>query len=142
MDYVGSLDLSPDLQLIYAKSFLNRLHLVLHVYIEIFDVTVFLCLRVYGVGTKPGISGKRLTCNFHDLFVNTLAIRVCKHSRNCRPTQQSLKPVYTFYAPAKLGHFQCVARVLLEKGRKLRCWGPSVSCAVRKTKREETVRAH
>ena len=72
------------------------------------------------------ISGKRLTCNFHDLFVNTLAIRVCKHSRNCRTTQQSLKPVYTFYAPAKPGHFQCVARVLLEKGRKLRCWGHNI----------------
>ena len=46
MDYVGSLDSSCDLQPIYAKSFINRLHLVLHICVETFDVTGFFC--VYG----------------------------------------------------------------------------------------------
>ena len=45
MDWVGSLDSSRDLQPIYVKNFINRLHLVLYVYIEIFDATIFLCLR-------------------------------------------------------------------------------------------------
>ena len=46
---MGSLDSSRDLQPIHAKSFVNRLHLVLHACIETFDVTVFLRLWV---GTK------------------------------------------------------------------------------------------
>ena len=45
MDYVGSLDSSRDLQPIHAKGFINRLHLVLHACVEIFDVTFFLRLR-------------------------------------------------------------------------------------------------
>ena len=51
MDYVGSLDSSHDLPPIHAKSFINRLHLVLHTCVETFDVMFFLRLRVYGVGT-------------------------------------------------------------------------------------------
>ena len=47
MDYVGSLDSSHDLQPIYAKSFVNKLHLVLHTCIEIFDVTFFCVYEVY-----------------------------------------------------------------------------------------------
>ena len=39
-----SLDSSRDLQPIHAKSFVNRLHLVLHVCVETFDV-MFFCLR-------------------------------------------------------------------------------------------------
>ena len=35
------LDLSRDLQPIHAKSFVNRLHLVLHACIKIFDVMFF-----------------------------------------------------------------------------------------------------
>ena len=38
---VGSLDSSRDLQPIYAKSFVNRFHLVLHVCVETFDVMFF-----------------------------------------------------------------------------------------------------
>ena len=45
MNQVGSLDSSRDLQLIYAKSFINKLHLVLYACVEIFDVTFFLRLR-------------------------------------------------------------------------------------------------
>ena len=45
MNKVGSLDSSRDLQLIYAKSFINRLYLVLHACVETFDVMIFLCLR-------------------------------------------------------------------------------------------------
>ena len=45
IDYVGSLDLSRDLQLIYAKSFVNGLHLVLHACVETFDMTFILRLR-------------------------------------------------------------------------------------------------
>ena len=45
MNKVGSLDSSRDLQPIYAKSFVSRLHLVLYTCVEIFDVTFFLCLR-------------------------------------------------------------------------------------------------
>ena len=41
---------------IYAKSFINRLHLVLHACVETFDVTIFLRLWVYGVGTKQDLS--------------------------------------------------------------------------------------
>ena len=39
---VASLDSSRDLQPIHTKSFINRLHLVLHVCVKIFDVTFFL----------------------------------------------------------------------------------------------------
>ena len=54
MNQVDLLDSSRDLQPINAKSFVNRLHLVLHVCIETFDVTVFFVYGVYGVRTpKP-----------------------------------------------------------------------------------------
>ena len=56
MDYVGSLHSSHDLQQIHAKNLVNRLHLVLHAYVKTFDVTFFLCLRVYEVGYKQGLS--------------------------------------------------------------------------------------
>ena len=46
--------MSRDLQPIYAKSFINRLHLVLHACIETFDVTFFCVYGVYGVGTNQG----------------------------------------------------------------------------------------
>ena len=39
------LDSSRDLQPIYAKSFVNRLYLVLYTFVEIFDVMVFLRLQ-------------------------------------------------------------------------------------------------
>ena len=43
MDYVGSLDSSRDLQLIHTKSFVNRLHLVLHnIRCDIFLFTEFM----------------------------------------------------------------------------------------------------
>ena len=45
MDYVGSLESSRDLQPIHTKSFINRPHLVLYVYVPIFDVMFFLRLR-------------------------------------------------------------------------------------------------
>ena len=48
MDSVGSLDSSRDLQLIYTKSFVNRLHLVL----QISKILRFLHFCVYVVGTK------------------------------------------------------------------------------------------
>ena len=51
MNKVGSLDSSRDLQSIYAKSFVNRLHLVLHACVETFDVMVFCVYGIYGVGT-------------------------------------------------------------------------------------------
>ena len=41
MDEVGSLDSSRDLQPIRAKNFINRLHLVLHACVQIFDVIFF-----------------------------------------------------------------------------------------------------
>ena len=41
MNQVGSLDSSRDLQPFHVKSFVNRLHLVLHACVEIFDVTFF-----------------------------------------------------------------------------------------------------
>ena len=47
-----SLDSSRDLQLIDAKNFINRLHLVLHACVEIFDVTFFLRLRSLQVGIR------------------------------------------------------------------------------------------
>ena len=37
--------MSCDLQPIHAKSFINRLHLVFHAFVEIFDVTFFSCLQ-------------------------------------------------------------------------------------------------
>ena len=37
--------LEKQLRLLYAKSFVNRLHLVLHACVETFDVAVFLRLR-------------------------------------------------------------------------------------------------
>ena len=40
MHYVGSLDLSRDLQLIRAKGFVNKFYLILHTCVQIFDVTV------------------------------------------------------------------------------------------------------
>ena len=52
MDLVGSLDSSRDLQPIYAKSFVNRLHLILYTYVEIFDVTFFCVYGIYGVGSN------------------------------------------------------------------------------------------
>jgi hypothetical protein len=38
-----------------AKSFVNRLHLVLHACVKIFDVTFFYVYGVYGVGTKQDL---------------------------------------------------------------------------------------
>ena len=55
MDQVVSLDSSRDLQLIHAKNFINRLHLVLHTCVETFDVIFFLRLRIYGVRTKRSL---------------------------------------------------------------------------------------
>ena len=37
--------LEKQLRLLYAKSFVNRFHLVFHICVETFDVTVFLRLR-------------------------------------------------------------------------------------------------
>jgi len=48
--------LSRDLQPIYTKSFVNRLHLVLHACVETFDVTFFSVYEVYGVETKQDLS--------------------------------------------------------------------------------------
>ena len=48
MDQVGLLDSSRDLQPIYVKSFVNRLHLVLHACVQTFDVTFFF-LRLRGL---------------------------------------------------------------------------------------------
>ena len=45
MDYVGPLDLSRDLQLICAKKIINRFYLILHVCVQIFDVT-FLSVKL------------------------------------------------------------------------------------------------
>ena len=45
IDHVGSLDSSRNLQPIHTKSFVNRLHLVLHACVETFDVMFFLRLR-------------------------------------------------------------------------------------------------
>ena len=41
MDQVSSLNSSRDLPPIHAKIFMNRLYLVLYVYVETFDVTFF-----------------------------------------------------------------------------------------------------
>ena len=49
MDYVGSLDSSRDLQPIHAKSFINRLHLIIHTCVETFDVMFFCVYEVYEV---------------------------------------------------------------------------------------------
>src|SRR6185436_16922327 len=52
MDYVGSLDSSRDLQPIHAKSFINRLHLVLQISKIHFHFNAFTAfLRLRG-GTK------------------------------------------------------------------------------------------
>ena len=40
-DKVGSLDSSPDLQPIHAKSFVNILHLALHACVPTFDIMFF-----------------------------------------------------------------------------------------------------
>ena len=61
MDWVGSLDSSRDLQPIYAKNFVNRLHLVHHACVEIFDVMVFCVYGVYGVRSKQGLNKLRST---------------------------------------------------------------------------------
>ena len=45
IDYVCSLDSSRNLQPIYAKSFVNRFYLLLHVCVKTFDVMFFLRLR-------------------------------------------------------------------------------------------------
>ena len=45
MDEVGSLDSSRDLQPIRAKKFINKLHLVLHTCVQIFDV-MFLDVKI------------------------------------------------------------------------------------------------
>ena len=47
MDYVGSLDSSRDLQPIHAKSFVNRLHLVLYACVETFNVMFFFTFTVF-----------------------------------------------------------------------------------------------
>ena len=59
MDLVASLDSSRDLQSIYAKSFINRLHLVLHACVKIFNVTNFLCFGSLW-GGKPQYSSARV----------------------------------------------------------------------------------
>jgi len=41
MNLVCSLDSSRDLQPIRVKSFINRLYLVLHIYVQTFNVTFF-----------------------------------------------------------------------------------------------------
>ena len=65
MDYVGSLDSSRDLQHIHAKNFVNRFHLVLHTCVEIFDVTFFLHLRVYGGGNYMALVSLTINCKLH-----------------------------------------------------------------------------
>ena len=52
MDYVGSLDSSRDLQPIYGNFFVNILHLILYVCIEIFNVMFFCIYEVYRVGNR------------------------------------------------------------------------------------------
>ena len=52
MDQVGSLYSSRDLQSIYAKSFVNRLHLVLHACVKIFDVMFFFAFTGLWGGNK------------------------------------------------------------------------------------------
>jgi hypothetical protein len=45
-----------EVRLLYAKSFVNRLHLVLYACVETFDVTVFFCVYgIYGVEIKQGL---------------------------------------------------------------------------------------
>jgi len=61
---VGSLDSSRDLQHIYVKSFVNKLHLVLYACVEIFDVTFFCIYGVYGVGTRALVS-LTINCKLH-----------------------------------------------------------------------------
>ena len=45
LQIIDLLDSSRDLQHIYVKSFVNRLHLLLHVCVKKFDVIFFLRLR-------------------------------------------------------------------------------------------------
>ena len=62
MDYVGSLDSSRDLQLIHAKSFVNRLHLVLYVCVQTFDVMFFLRLPGLRVVIRPECRKQQRVC--------------------------------------------------------------------------------
>ena len=55
MASVGSLDSSRDLQLIHAKTFINRLHLVLHAYVQIFDV-MFLGVKIWDLNTPKTVA--------------------------------------------------------------------------------------
>ena len=55
MDEVGSLDSSRDLQSIRTKSFINKLYLVLHAYVQIFDV-MFLGLKIWDLNTPKMVA--------------------------------------------------------------------------------------
>ena len=50
------MDSSRDLQPIYAKSFINRLHLVLHACVKIFDVIFFFAFTEF-TGKKGLLAG-------------------------------------------------------------------------------------
>ena len=65
MDYVDSLDLSRDLQLIHTKSFINKLYLVLNTCVEIFDAMLFFTFkeRVYGSGNPFPLKKKCRSCH-------------------------------------------------------------------------------
>jgi len=65
-DYVGSLDSSRDLQPIHAKSFVNRLYLVLHACVETFDVIFFCVYGIYEIGSKQDLSFARNACSTLD----------------------------------------------------------------------------
>jgi hypothetical protein len=56
MDYVGSLDSSHDLQPIYAKSFVNRLHLVLQISKIPLKILRLRHFCVYSLGTKHALN--------------------------------------------------------------------------------------
>ena len=58
--------MSRDLQPIYTKSFINRLHLVLYVYVEIFDVMVFFVFT--GFTSKDlNLNTARIAAEFSDV---------------------------------------------------------------------------
>ena len=59
MDYVGSLDSSRDLQPNHAKSFVNRLYLVLQISKISFHFNAFTFFYVYGVGTNRPSDDRR-----------------------------------------------------------------------------------
>ena len=98
-----TLDSSRDLQPIHAKNFVNRLYLVLHTCVEIFDVMVFCIYRIYGVRTKHGLHFRHP----HMRDATEAEGTVCESARSLigRPVETMKGKSGQLMAPSSLSHF-------------------------------------